>query len=114
MYAFKTLLAAAAVASVASPVEAAQTATSGSATLSFNSNSENLAGSLYGVTAVDERPQAFGKRANVVIAAGRRTISYSCPIGPSSKLTQDFAAGTKYELICKPGQLPEIKRVDEC
>lgn len=114
MRTYKALLAVAAVASVASPVEAAQTSTSGSATLSFNSSSEHLAGSLYGVIAVDEQRQEFGKRASVLVAAGRRTIWYSCPIGPSSKLTQDFAADAKYELICKPGQLPEIKRIDEC
>jgi hypothetical protein len=114
MHLLKTLLAAVVIASAGSSVEAAQTATAGSATLAFNSHGDILAGSIYGITAVGERPQAFGNRTNVVVAAGRRTISYSCPIGPQATLTQDFSADTKYELICKPGQLPEIKRVDEC
>jgi hypothetical protein len=114
MYLFKTLLVALVIASAGSTAEAAQPATAGSATIAFHSNGDILTGSIYGITAVGEKPQAFGNRASVVVAAGRRTISYSCPIGPQASLTQDFSADTKYELICKAGQLPEIKRVDEC
>ncbi len=92
----------------------AETAASGSATVSFNSKSAIMTGGLYGITAVDAQPQTFGNRASVAVAAGQRTIWYACPFGPRSKLTQDFAAGAKYELVCKPGQLAEIKRIDEC
>jgi hypothetical protein len=114
MHLFKTLLAALVIASAGTMAGAAQPATAGSATLAFNSHGDILAGSIYGITAVGEHPQAFGNRSHVVFAAGRRTISYACPIGPQATLTQDFSADAKYELICKPGQLPEIKRVDEC
>ena len=65
--------------------------------VSFNSKNSIMAGGLYGITAVDEQPQTFGKRTSVAVAAGQRTIWYACPFGPRSKLTQDFTAGAKYE-----------------
>jgi hypothetical protein len=114
LHASRTLLAAVLITLAASPIVTVQAATTESATLSFRSSAETLAGSFYGITAVDEQAQVFGARGNVEVAAGRRTISYACPIGPQSTLTQDFAAGGNYELICSPGQLAQIKAIDDC
>lgn len=114
MYASKTLLAAIVIVSAMPSLATAQAAGADSAMVSFNSKNSIMAGGLYGITAVDEQPQTFGKRTSVAVAAGQRTIWYACPFGPRSKLTQDFTAGAKYELVCRPGQLAEIKRIDEC
>ena len=114
MHASGTRLAAALIALAAAPIVSAQAATTEPATLSFTSSTQALAGTVYGITAVDEQAQAFGARGDVEVAAGRRTISYACPIGPQSTLTRDFSAGGKYELICNPGQLAEIRAIDDC
>jgi hypothetical protein len=110
----KTLLTAIIIASATSLLASAQTTASDTATISFNAKNAIMSGSLYGITAVDEAPQTFGNRNRVAIAAGQRTIWYTCPFGHQSKLTQEFSAGAMYELVCKPGQLAEIKRVDDC
>ncbi|WP_202842206.1 hypothetical protein [Luteimonas saliphila] len=108
------LAAVAVVALMASPLAMTQARAADSATLSFNPDGNVLAGSLYGIDAVDGYPGTLDKRASVELPAGRRTVWYSCPAGPRSKVTHDFSSGARYELVCKPGQLAEIRQVAEC
>jgi hypothetical protein len=90
----------------------------GPATLTFHSEGQLLAGSVYGLDAIDEQTRFFGQRLSAEVAAGHRTVRYSCPTAPAmdggSRLTFDFIPGGKYELVCRSGQAAEIRRTDDC
>lgn len=102
------------IASATIPAAFAQGPAAGAASLSVKSDAQHPAGAVFGITAVDARPQAFGDRARVTVAAGVRTIRYACPAGAGAELTRAFVAGARYELVCGPDAQAEIKRVDDC
>lgn len=88
------------------------------ASLSFVSESQVLAGMVYGIDAIDAQTRIFGQRLAANISAGRRTVWYSCPNAPQmtggSRLTFDFEAGRRYQLVCRTGKDAEIRLSDEC
>ena len=88
------------------------------ASLSFVSQDQILAGITYGIDAIDAQPQVFGRRLSANVSAGQKTIWYSCPNEPQvaggSRITFDFKAGSRYELVCRSGKDAEIRSSDEC
>ena len=52
------------------------------------------------------------------VLAGRRAVAYTCPDMPlgvdGARLDYEFAAGSAYELVCRPGQSAAIRLVDDC
>ena len=77
------------------------------ASLRFVSKQPVLVGISFGLNAVDGRALVLGQRTATQVAAGRRTIWYSCPNGPlmseGSSLSFDFVPGKNYELSCGSG-----------
>jgi hypothetical protein len=88
------------------------------ASLSFASEDQVLAGIAYGIDAIDAMPSILGQRLSASIPAGQRTVWYSCPNEPrmtgGSRITFDFDAGHRYQLVCRPGRGAEIRPSDEC
>ena len=87
------------------------------ATLHFVAANSTLAGISFGMNAVDGRTLLLDQRTNTQLAAGRRTIWYSCPNEPAAQvgaLTFDFAPGTRYELTCRSGLGAQIRVAEGC
>ena len=95
-----------------------QRPSSGPATLSFVSRDQMLVGTVYGISAIDAQPQAYGKLLSANVSAGHRTVWYSCPNAPQlsgrSAIEFDFVAGHRYELVCQPTKRAMIRPADEC
>ena len=90
----------------------------GPASLSFSAKDRVLIGTVYGISAVDDEPRLYGQRLAADVPAGRRTVSYECPgrqLGiDGSRLTYDFAAGSRYLLVCHADREAEILLADDC
>lgn len=88
------------------------------ASVTFVSEAQMLTGITYGIDAVDGQPRAFGPRLAVEVAAGLRTVWYSCPDEPQmkdgSRITFNFVGGRQYELACRPGKDAVIRPSDDC
>ena len=91
---------------------------SNTASLTFVSESRVLVGTAYGLDAIDAQPRVFGQRLAADLMAGHRTVWYSCPNTPTphdgSRLTHNFEAGRRYELVCQAGKEAVIRQADEC
>ncbi|HST29030.1 MAG TPA: hypothetical protein VLK26_11760 [Rudaea sp.] len=86
------------------------------ATLSFNSQTQVLDGYVYGIDAIDGQEFGFGQKLSAAVAAGHRTVQYSCPSSHNgsgkSSLAFDFLPGRKYQLVCNTGADAEIQPAD--
>ncbi len=95
-----------------------QRTSSGPATLSFVSKDQMLVGTVYGISAIDAQPQAYGKLLSTNVLAGHRTVWYSCPntaqVSGRSVIEFDFVAGRRYELVCQPTKSAMIRPADDC
>ncbi|MGH8030117.1 MAG: hypothetical protein ACREO3_09295 [Arenimonas sp.] len=87
------------------------------ATLRFVSSEVALVGISFGLDAVDQRALLLDQRTSTQLAAGRRTIWFTCPNEPAtrdgSRLTFDFVPGKSYELSCGSGQA-QIRIAEGC
>ena len=87
------------------------------ATLTFDTRGNVLAGISYGIDAVDSRATFLGDRRETRVAAGLRTVSYSCPADDGSTrgghITFNFDEGSAYRLSCRHGEA-EVIRADSC
>jgi hypothetical protein len=102
----------AALATIGATGSPSQTAAvSRDATLNFVSSNSVLAGISFGMNAVDGRSLLLDQRTSTRLAAGRRTIWYSCPGAQGGAISFDFAPETRYELSC--GSLGAQIRVAE-
>lgn len=114
---FRLAFAAACVAAVPGAGAAPDT-TRAPATLQFRSQAGALAGISFGIDAVDARRNVLGERLQAQVAAGHRTIRYSCPNEAAprdgSRISFDFEAGASYTLTCRAGGEAEIRRTDDC
>ena len=90
----------------------------GPASLKFVAKDPMLGEAIYGIDAIDGLARAYGQRQAADVAAGLRTVWYSCPAAPvmdgGSRVTFEFVAGRKYELVCRSGQEAEIRAADNC
>ena len=95
-----------------------QQPSSGPATLSFVSKDQMLVGTVYGISAIDAQPQAYGKLLSANVSAGHRAVWYSCPsssqMSDRSVIEFEFVAGRHYELVCQPSKGAMIRPADEC
>jgi hypothetical protein len=98
---------------IATAIPAAPTAT-----LQFVDKDMPLAGISYGIDFIDGNRNAFGQRVSTAVPAGTRTVWYTCPgeapMSSGSRLSFDFKAGERYELVCRTGQDALIRRADNC
>ena len=92
------------------------TSQSQDATLSFVASGSPLVGISFGMSAVDGRTLVLDQRTSTQLAAGRRTIWYSCPneAGMQGALSFDFEPGTRYELACRNGLPAQIRAAEGC
>lgn len=72
-----------------------------------------LTGISHGMTAVDSQPLILDQRAATRVTSGLRTVWYFCPnesrMTGGSRLSFNFKAGQRYELVCRDGQQAEIR-----
>lgn len=77
-----------------------------------------LAGSLYGLEAIDAAPRVYARRTSTEVAAGERTVWYACPgeapMAGDTRITFDFEAGHRYELVCQAGMAAQIRQAEGC
>ena len=87
------------------------------ATLRFVSSEAALVGISFGMNAVDDRALLLDQRTSTHLAAGRRTIWFSCPNEPAlkdgSRISFDFEPGKRYALSCGSGQA-QIREDENC
>jgi len=88
------------------------------ATLRFVASDSALVGISFGMSAVDGRTLLLDQRTSTHLAAGRRTIWYSCPneagMQEGSALSFDFVPGKRYELACRSGLPAQIREAEDC
>jgi hypothetical protein len=69
-----------------------------------------------GLNAVDNQQLILAGRTSTRVAAGVRTVFYTCPNQPQpaggARLSFDFQADRAYELVCRAGQPAEIRAAD--